>query len=157
MKSTSIRDLSVRAVIRGALLLGMSLLVAVGVLTPAASAQAAAPAVTGQSLRPVLPPPTGHLRVGVVPLHLVDRTRPDPWVPEQSIRELMVSVWYPARRVQDYPLAPWLPPAAWTHFTQEQGAAPDVLQVPLTHGAVGAPVDPQRGGRPVARLTRLRR
>lgn len=73
MKSTSINQLSIRAVIRGALLLGMSLFIAVGVLTPVASAQAAAPAVSGQSLRPVLPSPTGHQRVGVVPLHLVYR------------------------------------------------------------------------------------
>ena len=50
-----------------------------------------------------------------------------------------------------------LPPAAWSRFSQDLRVAPDVLQVPLTHGAVGAPVDPQRGGRPVARLTRLRR
>ena len=149
MRTRAINNLSVRAVIRGAFLLGMSLFVAVGISVPAASAQPTVPAVTGQSLRPVLPEPTGHQRVGVVPLHLVDRTRPDPWVPKQSVRELMVSVWYPARRVHHYPLAPWLPPAAWTRFTQDLGVAPDVLQVPLTHGAVGAPVDRQRGGRPV--------
>jgi len=149
MKTRAINNLSVRAVIRCAFLLGMSLLVAVGISPPAASAQPTVPAVTGQSLGPVLPEPTGHQRVGVVPLHLVDRTRPDPWVPEQPVRELMVSLWYPARQVHHYPLAPWLPPAAWTRFTQDLGVAPDVLQVPLTHGAVGAPVDRQRGGRPV--------
>ena len=149
MKSRSINNLSVRALIRGVLLLGMSLFVAAGVFAPAASAQAAAPAVTGQSLRPVLPAPTGHQRVGVVPLHLVDRTRPDPWVPSQSVRELMVSLWYPAQRVRHYPLAAWLPPAAWSRFTQDLGVAPNVLRVPLTHGAVGAPVDRERGGRPV--------
>jgi predicted dienelactone hydrolase len=149
MKTRAINNLPLRALIRCALLLGMSLFIAVGISAPAASAQGAAPTVTGQSSRPVLPPPTGHQRVGVVPLHLVDRTRPDPWVPEQSVRELMVSLWYPAQRIHHYPRAAWLPPAAWSRFTQNLGVTPDVLQVPLTHGAVGAPVDPQRGGRPV--------
>ena len=141
---------SVRSVIRRVLLLGIGLFVVAGVLAPVAYAQpAAAPAMTGQSLRPVLPVPTGHHRVGVVPLHLIDHTRPDPWVPTQPVRELMVSLWYPAQRVHGYPLASWLPPAAWARFGQDFGVPPGVLQVPLTHGAVGAPVDRDRGGRPV--------
>ena len=61
----------------------------------------------------------------------------------------MVSLWYPAQRVHGYPLAPWLPPAAWARFEQDQGIPPGVLQVPLTHGRVGAPVEHDRGGRPV--------
>jgi predicted dienelactone hydrolase len=61
----------------------------------------------------------------------------------------MVSLWYPAQRTHGYPLAPWLPPAAWARFEQDRGIPPGVLQVPLTHGAVGAPVDRDRGGRPV--------
>ena len=61
----------------------------------------------------------------------------------------MVSLWYPAERTHGYPLAPWLPPAAWARFEQDNGIPPGVLQVPLTHGAVGAPVDRDRGGRPV--------
>ncbi|MFJ3903555.1 alpha/beta hydrolase family protein [Streptomyces sp. NPDC090025] len=42
-----------------------------------------------------LPAPTGRLPTGVTTLHLTDRDRPDPWVPEER-RELMVSLWYPA-------------------------------------------------------------
>ena len=61
----------------------------------------------------------------------------------------MVSLWYPAERTHGYPLAPWLPPAAWARFEQDNRIPPGVLQVPLTHGAVGAPVDRDRGGRPV--------
>jgi predicted dienelactone hydrolase len=149
MRSRTASDLSARAVTRGALLLGMSLFLAVGVVAPVAAAQPAAPAATAQSVQPVLPAPTGHHRVGVLPLHLVDPTRPDPWVPTQTVRELMVSLWYPAARRAHHPPAPWLPPAAWTRFTQDLGVTPDVVQVPLTHGAVGAPVARQRGGRPV--------
>jgi predicted dienelactone hydrolase len=114
-----------------------------------ANAQPAAPTATEQPLRPTLPAPTGHHRIGVVQLHLVDHSRPDPWVPTQPVRELMVSLWYPAQRTHGYPLAPWLPPAAWARFEQDNRIPPGVLQVPLTHGAVDAPVDRDRGGRPV--------
>ncbi len=31
-------------------------------------------------------------------LHLVDEDRPDPWVPTAGPRQLMVSMYYPARR-----------------------------------------------------------
>ncbi|NUT48675.1 MAG: alpha/beta hydrolase [Saccharothrix sp.] len=43
-----------------------------------------------------LPAPTGPHPVGTAVLHLVDESRPDPWVPAAGARELMVSVWYPA-------------------------------------------------------------
>ena len=124
-------------------------MVVAGLWAPAAHAQPAAPTATEQPLRPTLPAPTGHHRIGVVQLHLLDHTRPDPWVPAQPVRELMVSLWYPAQRTHGYPLAPWLPPAAWARFEQDNGIPQGVLQVPLTHGAVGAPVDRDRGGRPV--------
>jgi len=70
-------------------------------------------------------------------------------VPAEPVRELMVSLWYPARRVHDHPLAPWLPPAAWARFEQDGGLPRGVLRVPLAHGGVDAPVDRQHGGRPV--------
>ncbi|MFF7856894.1 alpha/beta hydrolase family protein [Streptomyces sp. NPDC007904] len=82
-----------------AALLGLSLaLLGTGV------AQAAPPAPTAVSsvaetarVRLELPPPTGTYAVGRDTLHLVDRSRPDPWVPEAGARELMVSTYYPAR------------------------------------------------------------
>jgi len=46
--------------------------------------------------RLTLPPPTGHYFVGTTDLHLVDRSRLDPWVPESGPRELMVTMFYPA-------------------------------------------------------------
>lgn len=67
-------------------------------------AQAASPAPTTVSsaaettrVRLELPPPTGAYAVGRDTVHLVDRSRPDPWVPEAGARELMVSMYYPAR------------------------------------------------------------
>ncbi|MFI8100990.1 alpha/beta hydrolase [Streptomyces sp. NPDC086023] len=47
---------------------------------------------------PELPRPTGRWAVGRSVLHLVDRSRPDPWVPAAGARELMVTVDYPAAR-----------------------------------------------------------
>jgi hypothetical protein len=60
------------------------------------AAIAAAQSDTG-SQRLTLPRPTGPYAVGRETLHLVDHTRPDPWMPEARARELMVSVYYPAR------------------------------------------------------------
>ena len=151
MRSNPAMDAPVRSGIRRVVLVGVALLVAVGMAGPAPAYAhvVQAPATTAQALRPTLPSPTGPDRVGVVPLHLVDRSRPDPWVPAQPVRELMVSLWYPARRVHGHPQVPWLPPAAWARFEQDSGLPPGALRVPLTHGRLDAPVDRQPDGRPV--------
>jgi hypothetical protein len=88
------------------LLLTSLVLVPAAATTPAAADPAAgspSPASrkttgvrTQRSLRPVLPDPTGPYRAGTTELHLVDPGRRDPWRSERR-RELMVSVWYPAR------------------------------------------------------------
>jgi hypothetical protein len=52
---------------------------------------------TPTALQLTLSPPTGNDRIGVLPLHLVDRDRRDPWVPAKPTRELMVSLWYPSQ------------------------------------------------------------
>ncbi|MFK4069821.1 alpha/beta hydrolase family protein [Streptomyces sp. NPDC029674] len=44
-----------------------------------------------------LPRPTGRFAVGRDTLHLVDKSRRDPWVPSAGARELMASVYYPGR------------------------------------------------------------
>ena len=44
-----------------------------------------------------LPAPTGPHAVGRDILHLVDEHRQDPWVPSAGPRQLMVSMYYPAR------------------------------------------------------------
>jgi dienelactone hydrolase len=50
----------------------------------------------GQGRTPYLPEPTGPCPVGTTSLWLTDVSRPDPWAPGVSARELMVSLWYPA-------------------------------------------------------------
>jgi predicted dienelactone hydrolase len=128
-----------------ALALSVSLVVGGSMPAFARVVEAPAPAV----LRPTLPPPTGDDHIGVVPLHLVDRSRPDPWVSSQPVRELMVSVWYPARRTHAQPVYPWLPPSAWERFEQDNEVPPGSVLVPLTHARVDTPVDGYRGGRPL--------
>lgn len=44
-----------------------------------------------------LPQPTGPNPIGRETIHLVDESRTDPWVPQAGARELMVSLFYPAR------------------------------------------------------------
>ena len=56
-----------------------------------------------------LPAPTGPYRIGTVALHLVDRSWPDPYLPDQRPRELMISLWYPAEPRNGRPAAPYMP------------------------------------------------
>ncbi|MFJ9032563.1 alpha/beta hydrolase family protein [Streptomyces sp. NPDC102274] len=65
-----------------------------------ASVSVTAPATPGSAARaeaPQLPRPTGPYAVGRDTLHFTDHARPDPWVPEAGARELMVTMYYPAR------------------------------------------------------------
>ncbi|WP_101897397.1 alpha/beta hydrolase family protein [Embleya scabrispora] len=63
---------------------------------PARTVLAADPVPGGARIS--LPHPTGPYGVGRQSLHLVDSSRTDPWVPEAGARELMVGMYYPARR-----------------------------------------------------------
>ncbi|WP_344499358.1 hydrolase [Dactylosporangium maewongense] len=119
------------------------------VLMAAASAAVAAvpaPAFAAGPVRLVLPAPTGRHRIGTVALHLVDRSRPDPWVPAERVRELMVQLWYPAHDARRLPLAPWVSPA-FAALLNPPGSG---YELPLTHARLGAPALPgPRAGWPV--------
>lgn len=65
-----------------------------------------------------LPKPTGPHRTGVTTLYLADRSRRDPWEPTIPVREVMVTVFYPARTVRGYPVAPQLTEGAAKVFKQ---------------------------------------
>ncbi|MGW7414114.1 alpha/beta hydrolase family protein [Streptomyces sp. NPDC054863] len=81
-------------------------LVALSLAVPLASAGTAfaapgptpAAASVSASVQLQLPSPSGKFAVGKKDLHLVDPSRTDPWVPAAGNRELMVSMYYPARR-----------------------------------------------------------
>ena len=53
-------------------------------------------ALAAQGHTPCLPEPTGGCPVGTTSLWLRDTSRPDPWAAGVNVRELMVSLWYPA-------------------------------------------------------------
>ncbi|WP_285503269.1 alpha/beta hydrolase [Actinokineospora sp. NBRC 105648] len=109
-------------------------------------------------LVPTLPELSGPHAVGVVDLHLVDRSRPDPWNPALPVRDVVVSVFYPAAKVRGYPLAPEMSERAATRFASldigilhpqfpheaQQGVSWKDIR---THAHVGAPGLP--GRRPV--------
>ena len=72
---------------------------------PRASVRAAGAA---QHARPALPRPTGPYAVGRDVLHLSDGSRTDPWVPGAGARQLMVSMYYPARHGTGSGRAPYM-------------------------------------------------
>ncbi|TDC79032.1 alpha/beta hydrolase family protein [Streptomyces hainanensis] len=92
---------------------GLALALAVPLASTAAAAGAAAPAPASgpptdqASVDLRLPEPTGPSAVGRDTLHLVDTARADPWVPAAGARELLVSMFYPARAGTGRP-APYL-------------------------------------------------
>jgi len=80
-------------------------------------------------------------------VHLVDRSRPDPWVPSIPFRELMIQLWYPAGAVDDYPRAPYIT-AATARAYEQLMSLPD-LNLPILATHLGAPLRPRPGGWPV--------
>lgn len=95
--------------------------------------------------RLTLPGPTGPHPVGTVQLHLVDRSRRDDIAGRGHFRELMATIWYPARDVERYPVAPWMPAGALQAFLADAGFSALEPLAPFTVGHVGAPV--RRSGR----------
>ncbi|MEV0809639.1 hypothetical protein [Micromonospora sp. NPDC050200] len=104
--------------------------------------------------RLTLPAPTGPYPVGTVDLHLVDRSRTDPWTATPAHRELMVSLWYPATGVGRFPRAPHMLAGAAAHFGSADGVGASLYGVPA--GAVDFAATRTSGhrGAPVARRER---
>jgi predicted dienelactone hydrolase len=108
----------------------------------------AAPPPSGPA-RVTLLRPTGPYPLGTVSLHLVDESRPDPVAGPGHYRELMASVWYPARDVGRYPPARWMPAAPLRGLLTAAGFDQDAVVAPLTAGHQGAPVRRTGDRRPV--------
>src|SRR5689334_4625782 len=73
--------------------------------TPSSASRSGTPRAqphAGGLARLTLPAPTGPYPVGTVDLHLIDHARANPWTATPPYRELMVSVWYPARDAGRY-------------------------------------------------------
>lgn len=72
----------------------------------------------GDPVRFALPAPTGPERLGSLDLHLVDRSREDPWAPDGGPRELVATLWYPAVHDDAAPPVPYLPPRVASFLDQ---------------------------------------
>ncbi|MGE7439370.1 alpha/beta hydrolase family protein [Kitasatospora sp. NPDC001175] len=116
---------------------------------PAPASSGTVPSGTGSPARLTLPAPTGPFPVGMVPLHLRDESRLDPNARPGKFRELMATVWYPARSADAdaYPLAAWMTEGALKAFLDDVGFPLPLALAPLTAGHEGAPV--HRTGRPL--------
>ncbi len=141
--------LSRRHILGAALALGAAAPLGLAGVASASPAPPASPAATGTPARLTLPAPTGPFPVGMVPLHLRDEARLDPNARPGRFRELMATVWYPARAADAaaYPLAPWMTEGALRAFLDDVGYPLPPSLAPLTSGHQGAPV--HRAGRPL--------
>ncbi|WP_042433962.1 alpha/beta hydrolase family protein [Streptacidiphilus anmyonensis] len=89
----------VAASVAGVVASGLVISTAAPVRAAAAPHAAPAPSVSpnpASGLTLTLPAPRGRYATGESTFRLVDRNRADPWVPGQTYRELMISVFYPA-------------------------------------------------------------
>lgn len=128
----------------------ISLLRRVGALVIASVLAGVPAAASAEPVRFGLPAPTGSYPVGSVDLHLIDPNRADPWVPEE-VRELMVTVRYPARP-NTAPKAPYMAPGVATAVAATDAGKlevePNLLDYHFpTHSGLGAPA--AGGRRPV--------
>lgn len=101
-----------------------------------------------------LPRPTGPYAVARDILHMVDRSRPDPWVPEAGPRELMVSMYYPARAGTGR-RARYLTPTEVRLLLEDRGLADTVSAeaVSRTRSAARTNARPIRGRYPLVVLS----
>ncbi|WBQ04888.1 alpha/beta hydrolase family protein [Kribbella sp. CA-293567] len=91
---------------------------------------AAATAPTYPPTKIKVPAPTGPNRIGTTELHLVDRERRDERAPGGR-RELMVSVWYPARPRAEGPFAKYMPAKTADALSRSLSKATFGLREPL--------------------------
>ncbi|GAA1632299.1 alpha/beta hydrolase [Nonomuraea maheshkhaliensis] len=120
-----------------------------GITTQAQAATAVLAGTAGpaKAARLALPAPTGKRPVGTTALHLVDKSRPDPWNPEAKERELLVSLWYPAEKATGK-RAPYMTTAESQAVLKDYPVAEkDALAKVRTHARVGA--TPLGGRRPL--------
>jgi hypothetical protein len=104
-------------------------------------------ALAAQGDAPCLPAPTGPGPVGITSLWLTDASRPDPWAPGVTARELMVSLWYPATSSGGRRAQYMAPAESELQLTSRgiTGVPPDVLSKVRTNAAVdAAPAGRQR-------------
>ncbi|MFD1535976.1 alpha/beta hydrolase family protein [Nonomuraea guangzhouensis] len=104
---------------------------------------------------PYLPKPTGSQPVGTTSLYLKDTSRADPWVPSVKARELMISLWYPARS-RGGKTAPYMTPKESELLMKDGGITdlpPDLLSKTRTNATIDAKPAGHRRGLPLVVLS----
>ncbi|MFD9892505.1 alpha/beta hydrolase family protein [Amycolatopsis sp. NPDC059027] len=117
-------------------------------------AMGVAPAAVAETI-PALPAPTGRAPVGMTSLYLKDTSRPDPWAPGVNARELMVSLWYPARSA-DGARARYMTPAESELLLKDGKITtlpPDILSRTRTNAVTDAPAVGRRHSLPLIVLS----
>ena len=102
-----------------------------------------------------LPGPTGSFPVGSAALWLTDTSRPDPWAAGVSVRELMVTLWYPAA-ASDLPRAQYMTPAESELLLAGggiTGVPPDLLSTVRVNSVSGAAAAGRQGSLPLVVLS----
>jgi hypothetical protein len=101
-----------------------------------------------------LPKPAGPHNIGTTELYLVDHERADPWVDEKN-RELMVSIWYPAKKGYEGKRAPYMQSKTAQHIDQHvspflglQPGQVDWERIEI-HAWIDAPVEYDQDGYPI--------
>jgi len=150
LRMTQDFPISRRTVTKSALLGSAALLSGAGGRAHADSRATHAPLAPGNCVL-TLPAPTGRHPVGCKSIYLVDASRRDPWDPEFPVRELILTVFYPARDTIGLARAPQLPPLAASAFADIVSFTP--LQLPgvgvdwggtMSHSFQGAAARPGR-------------
>ncbi|MFI6293603.1 alpha/beta hydrolase family protein [Nonomuraea sp. NPDC050790] len=100
---------------------------------------------------PRLPAPTGKDPVGMSTLHLVDSSRPDPWNPAATARELLVSVWYPAKKAGGKPVRYLTPRESELILEPFPDVPPEILSRTRTHATTDAV--PRKGRLPLVLMS----
>ncbi|MEV6014653.1 MULTISPECIES: hydrolase [unclassified Streptomyces] len=122
------------------------------VVSPATTFSSPTTKLRSANMGPVqlsLPDPTGPYKVGMVGLHLSDKSRTDPYVSGNKRRELMVTLWYPASSTSGHYQAPWMSSIAGARFLATRGLSTQQVTLPKTAGHVLAPVATKLGKLPV--------
>lgn len=96
--------------------IAIAVLALIGILIWSASPAPKEEVYTGEKIHLDLPAPTGQYLVGTTELHLVDDNRVDPWVNDKK-RELMISIWYPAKQ-ESKQKALYMQPGAAKHYDE---------------------------------------
>ncbi|GAA4538362.1 alpha/beta hydrolase family protein [Amycolatopsis samaneae] len=102
-----------------------------------------------------LPAPTGRAPVGTTSLYLKDTARPDPWAPGVNARELLVSLWYPAKSATGRH-AQYLTPAESELLLKDGKITtlpPDILSRTRTNAFADAPAAGRRHSLPLIVLS----